>query len=60
MNDKAINMTDITEIIFANKNKDYGAYVLRRAYIADMLPGRYRRVACSLFLQRLDPYFINH
>ena len=31
MNDKAINMTDITEIIFANKNKDYGAYVLRKS-----------------------------
>jgi protein TonB len=32
MNDKTINMTDITEIIFANKNKEYGAYVLRKAY----------------------------
>lgn len=32
MNEKAINVSDITEIIFANKNKDYGAYVLRRAY----------------------------
>ncbi|MDR3610222.1 MAG: TonB family protein [Ignavibacteriaceae bacterium] len=32
MNDKALNMTDITDIIFANKNKDYGAYVLRKSY----------------------------
>jgi protein TonB len=32
MSDKTINMTDITEIIFANKNKEYGAYVLRTLY----------------------------
>ena len=32
MSEKTINMTDITEIIFANRNKDYGAYVLRKAY----------------------------
>jgi protein TonB len=32
MSDKTLNMTDITEIIFANKNKEYGAYVLRTLY----------------------------
>jgi protein TonB len=32
MNDKALNITDITDIIFTNKNKDYGAYVLRKSY----------------------------
>jgi len=32
MSEKTVNMTDITEIIFANKNKDYGAYVLRTLY----------------------------
>lgn len=32
MSEKTLNMTDITDIIFANKNKEYGAYVLRKLY----------------------------
>ena len=32
MSEKTLNMMDITDIIFANKNKEYGAYVLRKLY----------------------------
>lgn len=32
MSEKAINYTDINEIIFTGRNKDYGAYVLRKNY----------------------------
>lgn len=45
MNAESILKTDVLDIVFENRNKDYGAYTLRKFY-----PGRVKRSLLLMFL----------